>query len=383
MRIVDHRTPNINRLVKTMPHPLVRQSKFEYGDRGIQCLSYTRASPDEIRAALRLNKNVRTLTPRIAKANKRKYPRNWWEAQVRLYGIHCPKYTVDEMKGLLTRALGGLAVSPKIQEMEEAMAAEYRVSAKEWRAREKVEELQREFQRKKAAKEYEDWKRSRPESSPTIQKISYPPTDLSYSSDQTSNRVMDEINQLHAQLLQTGAGSDIGGTWRISCPDISGWHGDSMGRNTDVTWIIHPPQSSESFLWAQIDQVIVEGIARIEWPDPDSWKGVSVPFVWRGREEGTGEIQFQDSVNCGTITFTSAHECAGDFACEFGGPFDFVGKKVERGLPERAKGIQECQKEFQGYNQKRWDWEGTARWGGGGDYNSEEEEWEYPGAQAY
>src|SRR5271168_922679 len=83
------------------------------------------------------------------------------------------------MKGLLTRALGGLAVSPKIQEMEEAMAAEYRVSAKEWREREKVEELQREFQRKKAAKEYEDWKSSRPEPPPTIQKISYPPTDLS------------------------------------------------------------------------------------------------------------------------------------------------------------------------------------------------------------
>jgi hypothetical protein len=366
-----------------MPPPLVRQSKVEYGDRGIQCLSYTRASPDEIHAALRLNENVLPLTPRIAKANKRKYPRNWWEAQVRLYGIQCPKYTVDEMKGLLTWALGGLAVSPKIQEMEEAMAAEYRVSAKEWRAREKVEEVQREFQRKKAAKEYENWKSLRPEPPPTIQKSSYPPTDLSYSSRQTSNRVMDEINRLHAQLLRTGAGSDIGGTWRISCPDINGWRreDDSM---RDVIWIIHPPHTSESFLWAQIDQVIVEGIARIEWPDPDNWKGVSIPFVWRGREEGAGEIQFQDSVNCGTITFTSAHECIGDFACEFGGSFDFIGRKVEIGLPERAKGIQECQKEFQGYNRKWWEWEGTVRWGGGGDYNSEEEEeWEYPTAQAY
>ena len=146
------------------------------------------------------------------------------------------------MKGLLTRALARLAVSPKIREMEEAMAAEYRVSAKEWRAREKVEDLQREFQRKKAEKEYEDWKISRPEPPPTIQKISSPVTDLSYSSNETSNRVMDEINQLHAQLLRTGAGSDIGGTWRISCPEISGWHGDSMSRNTDVTWIIHPAE---------------------------------------------------------------------------------------------------------------------------------------------
>jgi hypothetical protein len=183
--------------------------------------------------------------------------------------------------------------------MEEAMAAEYRVSAKEWRAREKVEELQREFQRKKLAKEYEDWKSSRPEPPPNIQKISYPLTDLSYSSNQTSNqtsnRVMDEINQLHAQLLRTGAGGDIGGTWRIFCPDINGWHGevDSMDRNKDVIWIIHPPQTSESFLWAQIDQVIVEGIARIEWPDPVNWNGVSVPFVWRGKTRARGRFSFR------------------------------------------------------------------------------------------
>jgi hypothetical protein len=257
------------------------------------------------------------------------------------------------MKSLLTRALGGLAVSPKFQEME-GMAAEYHVSAKEWRAREKVEELAWEFQRKKAAKEYEDWKNSRPEPPPTIQRISSPPTDLSYSSDQTSNRVMDEINQLHlnffewepeATLVERGAS--------LAQTSVDGMESQWVINNTDVTSIIHPPQSSESFLWAQIDQTIVEGIAWIEWPDPDNWKGFSVPFVWRGRDEGTGEIQFQDSVNCGSITFTSAHECLGDFACEFGGPFDFVGRKVERGLPERAKGIQECQKEFQGLNQKR------------------------------
>jgi len=111
-----------------MPPLPVRQNKFEYGDMGFKYLSYTQATPNEIRTAL-----DRPLTSRIAKINKRKYPRNWWEAQVRLYGIQCPKYTVEEMKGILTRELGGLTVSPKIQEMEAGMGNEYQVSAKEWR----------------------------------------------------------------------------------------------------------------------------------------------------------------------------------------------------------------------------------------------------------
>jgi hypothetical protein len=255
------------------------------------------------------------------------------------------------MKAVLTRGLGGLAVSPTIQEMEDGMATEYRVSAKEWREREKVEELRRNLQQKKLAEEYEDWKSSRPEPPRTIQEIPSPLKDLSPSSNATSERVMDEINQLHSQLLRMGAGSDIVGTWHILCTDMIGWYGavDSGNRNMDVvTWIIHPPQSSESFLWAEIDQVIIEGIARIEWADPNNWKGVSVPFVWRGREEGTGEIQFQDSVNCGTFIFMSTHECVGVFACEFGGPFDFVGRKVGRDLPESAKKYSRVPEEISG-----------------------------------
>jgi hypothetical protein len=51
---------------------------------------------------------------------------------------------------------------------------------------------------------------------------------------------MDEINQLYLKLLRTGPGNDIGGTWRIGCPEISAWYGDgrSMGRTgTDITWL--------------------------------------------------------------------------------------------------------------------------------------------------
>jgi hypothetical protein len=80
-------------------------------------------------------------------------------------------------------------------------------------------------------------------------------------------------------------------------------------------------------VWGEISQVVVEGIVRIEWRDSDNWKGKKINFVWRGRDNGTGEIQHSDEINCGVITFVSSHECLGTFACEFGGPYTFVGRR--------------------------------------------------------
>jgi hypothetical protein len=73
------------------------------------------------------------------------------------------------------------------------------------------------------------------------------------------------------------------------------------------------------------------------------------------------------------INFVSSHECLGTFACEFGGPYTFVGRKMSRGFPERTQSVAECQKEFRGYNWRRGTWESSERWGGCGDYDSEED----------
>jgi hypothetical protein len=124
------------------------------------------------------------------------------------------------MKEILSRELGGLAVSPKVQQMEDSMAKEYQDSAKECAAG-KADETQTKMQKAKLGRE-EDQSRN------ALTDFSRPGQDalriLSTTPEPTAKRtVMDEINQLHSKLLRTGPGDDIGGTWRIDCPEISSW----------------------------------------------------------------------------------------------------------------------------------------------------------------
>jgi len=283
------------------------------------------------------------------------------------------------MKELLTREVDQLTVSPQLQQMEARMAKEYEPLAIKWTDREKQEEIERAAQREQSNREYEEWKKTHPDRPLSFLEYSNPPSvePSPEPSPKTDDRIIREIEKLHEKLLETGAGIDIGGTWRIDCPKISSWYGtgrNAMCHNTDITWIIHSPQPSKSYVWVQISEVIVEGIARIEWPEATNWKGKTRAYVWRGRDTGTGEIQFQDNINCGTIVFTSSHECSGTFACEFGGPYPFVGRKVSRGFPAQTNSVEESKKEFHGYNERRWNSECSSRWGGGrGYYDSEED----------
>lgn len=147
---------------------------------------------------------------------------------------------------------------------------EYEHLAIEWTEREKQEHIERAARHEKSPREYEEWINSLPESPrPVILDFSEPSPSPEHSSD-ISHRVMEGIQKLHSKL-QTGAGSDIGGTWRMDCSEISSWYGtshDAMSRKTDITWIIHPPQTSEPYLWAEISEVIVEGIAKNRMASP-------------------------------------------------------------------------------------------------------------------
>jgi len=352
-----------------MSPPPVKHGEFEYGNDGLKYLHRTRATPHEIQSAVTL-RNERPITPHITNLMKRKYPREWWEAQIKLYGMKGSYFSIDDMKEILSRKLTGMTVSPEIQHMEQSMAKEYQDLAKEYIELEKAEEMRRKAQQEKSDREYEGWKNLQ-------NSLPEPPRPaLRYSSPEpvTAPFVKDEINRLHSQLVRTGPGNDIGGTWRIDCPEISSGYGDSMHSHTGITWIIHPPQNSKSFVWGEISQVVVDGIVRIEWPNSDNWKRKTRRFVWRGRDNGTGEIQHSDEINRGVINFVSSHECLGTFACEFGGPYTFVGRKVSRGFPERTQSIEECQKEFRRYTPRMWDLESTDRWGGCGNHDSDKEE---------
>jgi len=99
----------------------------------------TPAPPYEIESVVG-HKNERPIGRHVAKHIKSKYPRDWWEAQIKLYGIKCSQFNIEAMKEILSRELGGLAVSPKVQQMEDSMAKEYQDSAKEYTGRRDTKE---------------------------------------------------------------------------------------------------------------------------------------------------------------------------------------------------------------------------------------------------
>src|SRR5271170_4203173 len=232
-----------------MSPPPVKRGKFEYGNDGLKCLHRTRATPHEIQSVVRL-KNEGPITSQTIKYLKSNYPRDWWEAQIKLYGIECSQFNIANMKDSLSRELRGfMMVAPKVQQMEHSMAKEYRDSAKDYAAREKAEELPRKVQGGKLDRKLEGPRNALTDFSRPAYDALRRSSTREHSADHS---VMDEINQLHSKLLRTGPGNDVGGTWRIDCAEISSWCGDSMDSNTDIIWKIHQPQNSESFVWGEI-----------------------------------------------------------------------------------------------------------------------------------
>ena len=64
------------------------------------------------------------------------------------------------------------------------------------------------------------------------------------------------------------------------------------------------------------------------------------------------------------ITFQSYHECSGTFNCDFGGPWEFRGKKAAKGIPPDTMSADECRSEFRKFTERRWNRECISRWGG-------------------
>src|SRR5271170_3266518 len=134
--------------------PPVKRGKFEYEKDGLKYLHRTRAPPYEIESVVGL-KNERPIGRHVAKYIKSKCPRDWWEAQIK-HGIKCSRFSIEDMKEILSRELGGLAVSPKVQQMEDSMAKEYQELAKEYTAWGKADETQGKMRKDKLDREQEE-----------------------------------------------------------------------------------------------------------------------------------------------------------------------------------------------------------------------------------
>jgi hypothetical protein len=102
--------------------PPIKYNGFDCSGNGFTFESYSRATSSEIADALNAQ------YPLFANANDAntnttpKRLRGWWEAQVRLYGLECAAWKVEEMKTVLRKALqkGELKVDDKLTKTEQS-----------------------------------------------------------------------------------------------------------------------------------------------------------------------------------------------------------------------------------------------------------------------
>jgi hypothetical protein len=101
--------------------PPLKYGKLECYGTGFTFSTHRCESPSALALELGLKPH---LTP-LGRISKRKHDppkrsRSWWEAQVRLYGLKCSKWTIDRMKEVLRVALQkGLEVPDDLRRMEQ------------------------------------------------------------------------------------------------------------------------------------------------------------------------------------------------------------------------------------------------------------------------
>jgi hypothetical protein len=382
--------------------PPLKHDKFECTASGFTFASYARAIPSHIATCLGIQPLL-TSSGRIRKnQNIPKHTKPWWEAQVRLYGLKCSKWTVEGMKQVLAAAIKkDLEVPADLKRMEEKLMGDYI-------------KLDAEFQKRKDQERNEKWKSLNSD----VAKANLDPdrflqelrekggvvalrglhnrqkihqcaerlglvsrsTDgpagnygdrilvVGTSSDQMWQKIhsidvrvtaarqtakqarQKEIDEAHRRLVLQGNDSDIMGTWYFDMPNLSASYGEG-----DITWEI-APQDDSRFRWAMFDLRCLEGVLRIDWGG--KWKGQTKQFTWRGRETGEGEIQYDDSVNRGTVTFTSTNQCFGRFEATYG-TWEFRGQKVSR---EPNVDRLNCINTFEALNEEAYEYARVARW---------------------
>jgi hypothetical protein len=117
--------------------PPLKHGKLECAGLGFTFGGHHRQSPSDL--AMELGLGVR-LTP-SGRISKRAYKppkrsKSWWEAQVRLYGLKCSKWTVEGMKQVLMVALQkGLIVPDDLARMEQKLEHEYLAADAEFQKR--------------------------------------------------------------------------------------------------------------------------------------------------------------------------------------------------------------------------------------------------------
>ena len=344
------------------PNP-IQWGEFKCEGHGLTFNSHRRASTITLKQAVGLSNR-----------RQKHHPPDWWKAQTKLYGLQsngdCPKNYKDAFLAAFQVTGGkGISVPLEMKKVEERLNKEYNELYSTWRIKEAEEaekrridilgqwEATRELREEEARNSENEWRRR----------------ENSFELPEIQVR-LSEIDRKHKSCLRKGFGGYISGKWEFAIPGMEGYRSDLRDGPSEIIWNMYPPLAEEGCIWVSFeDWMFTNGVMKIQWPAGD-WKEKELKFTWRGREGSTGEIQFLDEENNGTITFHSTNECSGTFKCAFGGPWQFRGKKIDGRDLQTEESLEDCKSDFKRFNERRHARESVTRWGGWGRYSDEDEE---------
>jgi hypothetical protein len=302
--------------------PATVSKKFEYTDDGLTFSGHTRATPPELELAL-----CSTVTSNVPGRGGENHTKSWWEAQIRLYGLKCSKWTIDEMKKVLHNAVKeGIEISPEIDALEKDVEAKH-AKAEEATGRSKAapDSLERQNETKKST--------SIPNNATPTDRGKLAVNTMETMAETSRARQLENMNRKHDKLVTSpgGAGSDVFGTWQLDCPEvIETWGHNAIYKNSDIIWKIHPPADQDAHLWCSVNHIVVEGVICMDWRNVQNPQSRKRCFIFRGRDAGEGDLLCDDDGNKGWVMFTSDHECHGEFEVLFiDKPWSFTGKKID------------------------------------------------------
>ncbi|RDB19989.1 hypothetical protein Hypma_013077 [Hypsizygus marmoreus] len=294
-------------------------------------------------------------------------PDHFYYAQLKHYGLKAWKTKPAAKKYLLAAfdaTTESIPVPKHILELENSLKEEYRLAniaaAKKYKEEQEQRKIEEEIQQKKKNEEYDAILNEFAAVGVVIRRDAIRGSDEYEIDDDEESKAHVSDTQLRKDIATFPESHlrDLVSEYKIIAPYLQDqWSGDTGG---DIH-LKMSPSLNHSHLWVWFHFGVVSGIMRSRGPPPEK-VGDVVHFLWRGREEGEGEMTYGED-NIGSITFLGDGKIRGTM--RWMGEFEFAGKKVPRRNVVWVKSVDGWKNEWRGINIRSYESARVGRWGGG------------------
>ncbi|KAI5893733.1 uncharacterized protein SCHCODRAFT_02622611 [Schizophyllum commune H4-8] len=204
----------------------------------------------------------------------------------------------------------------------------------------------------------------------------FPPLEVSSDLDELTDGMDDtppRVSRNKNRAGQTGASAKaqsssgaapLMGVYDVSVPYLEEQWPDSFGYERHALLKVRP-SSTGAHLWGSFDFGPVTGFFKSYGAAPTS-VGSKSELRWRGRDEGSGEMQLFEEEQIGYVKFLADGRIQGRIEGSFFGKADFTGELKEANIS--VKDVQEWKDEWRSMNESSYEAARVGRWGGwGGD----------------